>query len=40
VFVLARGIREAIASAPDLFPAIDSHRLAERVVDELLGLGG
>lgn len=34
-----RGLREGIASAPDLFPDIDARRLAERVIDELI-LGG
>jgi hypothetical protein len=36
-FVLERGIRDATASAPDIFPATDPRRLALLLVDEILG---
>jgi hypothetical protein len=37
VDVIWRGLREGIGSAPDLFPNVDTRRLAEQVVDVLLG---
>lgn len=39
VNVIWEGLRGALSHAPDLFPDIDSKRLAERCVDELI-LGG
>jgi hypothetical protein len=37
VALIESGLREAIGRAPDVFGPVDVRRLAERVVDELLG---